>query len=185
MRLFIALTPPPDVQREVWEAFAPMRVRKLPVKWVAPENVHLTLKFLGHVPDGREAEIIGALAPAIQGTRTITLAVRGAGAFPHARAPRVVWAGVEPDPAIEILADRIERGCAPLGFPTEGRPFRPHLTLGRAQRDARARDWTGVAELLDGITVDAAAVLEGVDLVRSELRRGGSVYHTVHRERLS
>lgn len=185
MRLFIALTPPPDVQRVVWEAFAPLRARKLPVKWVAPENVHLTLKFLGQVADGREAEIIGALAPAVRGTRTITLMVRGAGAFPHARAPRVVWAGVEPDPAIEILADRIERGCAPLGFPTEGRPFRPHLTLGRAQRDARARDWAGVAELLDGITVDAAAVLEGVDLVRSELRRGGSVYHRVHRERLS
>ena len=185
MRLFIALTPPPDVQREVWDAFAPLRERPLPVKWVPPENVHLTLKFLGEVRSERQAEIVGALASAARGTKTITLVVRGAGAFPNARAPRVVWAGIEPDPAIEILADRVERSCAPLGFPPEGRPFRPHLTLGRAERDARARDWAGAAELLDGLAVAASAVLDGVDLVRSELRRGGSVYHRVHRERLS
>ncbi len=185
MRLFIALTPPPAVQREVWDAFAPLRARPLPVKWVPPENVHLTLKFLGEVAAERQPEIVGALASAAQGTKTITLVVRGAGAFPNARAPRVVWAGIEPDPAIEILADRVERSCAPLGFPLEGRPFRPHLTLGRAERNARARDWAGVAELLDGLAVEASAVLDGVDLVSSELRRGGSVYHRVHRERLS
>lgn len=185
MRLFIALTPPPEVQRAVWEAFAPLRNRTLPVKWVAADNVHLTLKFLGNVADERETEIIDALGPAVRGTRTITLVVRGAGAFPHPRSPRVVWAGVEPDPALEMLADRIERACARLGLPPEGRPFRPHLTLGRAERDARPRDWAGVAELLDGLTVDASAVLEGVDLVRSKPGPGGSVYHRVHRERLS
>ena len=185
MRLFIALTPPPDIQREVWDAFAPLRARELPVKWVPPENVHLTLKFLGEVEARRQEEITGALAAAAQGTRPITLVVRGAGTFPNPRVPRVIWAGIEPDPAIELLADRVERSYAPLRFPTEGRPFRPHLTLGRAARDARARDWAGVAELLDGLSVDATAVLDGVDLVRSELRRGGSVYHRVHRERLS
>ena len=151
MRLFIALTPPPDVQRHVWDAFAPLRARVLPVKWVPPENVHLTLKFLGEVAAERQAEISGALASAAQGTKTITLCVRGAGAFPNTRAPRVIWAGIEPDP----------------------------------ERDARARDWAGVAELLDGLHVDTTTVLDGVDLVRSELRRGGSVYHRVHRERLS
>lgn len=185
MRLFIALTPPPDVQRAVWEAFTPLRARNLPVTWVTAENVHLTLKFLGDVADQRATEIVQALGAAAQGTRPITLVVRGAGAFPNARAPRVLWAGVEHDPTIEILADRVERACAQLGFPTEGRPFRPHLTLGRAARDARARDWAGVEALLEGLTVDATTVLEGVDLVRSELRRGGSVYHRVHRERLS
>lgn len=185
MRLFIALTPPPDVQRAVWEAFSPLRARPLPVKWVPPENVHLTLKFLGEVTPARQEEIIGALASAAQGTRTITLVVRGAGAFPNARSPRVIWAGIEPDPAIELLADRVERRCALLGLPTEARAFRPHLTLGRAERASRARDWVGVAQLLDGLAVDATTVLDGVDLVRSELRRGGSVYHRVHRERLS
>jgi len=183
--LFVALTPSPDVQRAVWEAFAPLRARPMPVKWVPPENVHLTLKFLGEVAAGRQDEIIGALASAVQGARTITLVVRGAGAFPNERTPRVIWAGIEPDPAIEILADRLERSCATLGFPTEGRAFRPHLTLGRAERATRARDWVGVAELLDELHVDASTMLDGVDLVRSELRRGGSVYHRVHRERLS
>lgn len=185
MRLFIALIPPVTVQRAVWDAFAPLRARQLPVAWVAAENVHLTLKFLGEVDDGREAEIRGALTSAVAGTRTMTLVVRGAGVFPHARAPRVVWAGIEPDPAIEILADRIERGYASLGFPTEGRPFRPHLTLGRARREARPRAWAGISELLDGIALETTTLLDGVDLVRSELRRGGPVYDRIHRERLS
>jgi len=185
VRLFIALTPPVTVQRAVWEAFAPLRASNLPVAWAAAEQLHLTLKFLGDVDDGREAEIRGVLTSAVTGTRTITLVVRGAGVFPNVRAPRVVWAGIEPDPALELLADRIERGCASLGFATEGRPFRPHLTLGRGRREARPRQWAGISELLDGVTLEATTLLDGVDLVRSELRRGGSVYHRVHRERLS
>lgn len=185
MRVFVALTPPPEMQRAVWDAFAPLRSREMPIKWVRPDGVHLTLKFLGEVAAGREAELVEALGQATRGARAITLAVRGAGAFPHPRTPRVLWAGVEPDPAIEILADRIERSFAPLGFPSEGHPFRPHLTVGRTGRDTRPHDLAGVDGLLEGLAVEATAVLDSVDLIRSELRRDGAVYHRVHRERLS
>jgi 2'-5' RNA ligase len=152
---------------------------------VRPENVHLTLKFLGEVAAGREAEVVTALGKAAQGARAITLAVRGAGAFPNPHRPRVVWAGVEPDPAIEILADQVERHFESLGFPSEGQPFRPHLTVGGGGGGARPRQLTGLKTLIDGIAVEATAVIDGLDLLRSELRRDGSVYHRVHRERLS
>ena len=185
MRLFIALTPSPELQRTVWDCFAPLRAHALPIKWVRAEHVHLTLKFLGEVDAGREAEMVTMLGSATQGARAITLAVRGAGAFPNPRKPRVVWAGVEPDPAIEILADSVERSFGPLGFPSEGQPFRPHLTVGRVARDARPRQLSGLETLIEGIAVEATAVIDGVDLLRSELRRDGSVYHRVHRERLS
>lgn len=185
MRLFIALTPPPEVQRAIWAAFRPLRARELPVKWVSPDGVHLTLKFLGEVPDERRDELVAALGRAAGGTRPIPLAVRGPGVFPDPTRPRVFWAGVEPGPALELLADRVERGFAPLGFPTEGRPFRPHLTVGRAKRSARPRDFDGMDRMLEGVLVTADAVLETVDLVRSSPGPEGSVYHTVHRERLS
>lgn len=185
MRLFVALTPPPEVQRAVWDAFAPLRDHPLPVKWVRPDGIHLTLKFLGEVGDDRLAELGGALVDAVVGARAISLVVRGAGAFPDTRRPRVFWAGVEPDPAIELLQDRVERVFAPLGFPTEARAFRPHLTLGRAGRDARAREFAEVEQALRGLSVEAGAVVNGVDLMRSVLRPDGAVYQSVHRERLS
>ena len=184
MRLFIALTPPPEVQRAVWDAFAPLRARAMPVKWIPPDGIHLTLKFLGEVDEGRLAELSGALVDAVAGARAISLVVRGAGAFPDARRPRVFWAGVEPDPAIELLQDRVERVFGPLGFPTEGRAFRPHLTLGRAGKGAHSREFAEVEEAMEGLAVEAAAVLDGVDLMRSVLRPDGAVYQRVHRERL-
>jgi 2'-5' RNA ligase len=185
VRLFVALTPPPDVQRAVWEAFAPLRNRELPVKWVPPEGVHLTLKFLGDVAEERREELMGALGSAAAGTRPIALAVRGAGAFPDLDRPRVFWAGVESDAALELLADGVERSFAPLGFPTEARAFRPHLTVGRASRNARPRDFAGVGDCVVALAVESAAVVDGVDLVQSLLRPVGAVYQRIHRERLS
>ena len=185
MRLFVALTPPSDVQRVVWQGFAPLRDRRLPVKWVRPDGIHLTLKFLGEVEERRLEELGVALGEAVTGSRAVQLVIRGAGVFPDATRPRVFWAGVEPEPAIELLQNQVERVFAPLGFPTEARPFRPHLTLGRAAREARPRDFAGVEQALDALQVDASTLLDGVDLVQSTLRADGVVYQKVHRERLS
>jgi len=185
VRLFVALTPPPDIQRTVWEAFAPLRGRPFPVKWVPPEGLHLTLKFLGEVSADRRGEIVTALGSTVRGARSIPLAIAGAGVFPDLERPRVFWAGVEPDSGLELLADQVERSFAPLGFPTEGRPFRPHLTVGRAAREARPRDFPGLGEILDGLAVTAATVIDGVDLMESVLRPAGAVYQRAHRERLS
>jgi 2'-5' RNA ligase len=173
------------VQQAVWQAFAPLRSRFLPVKWVRPDGVHLTLKFLGEVPEERSAELAAALGAAVVGTKPIALVVRGAGAPGPERRPRVFWAGVEPDPAIVLLQDQIERVYAPLGFPTEARAFRPHLTLGRAGRRARRPDFAGVDRALSDLVVGATALLDGVDLVQSVLQKEGPVYHRVHCERLS
>ncbi len=180
----MALTPPPSVQRAVWDSFAPLRARPLPVKWVPPDGIHLTLKFLGEVADVRLAELGSALVEAVVGARAISFVVRGAGAFPNARRPRVFWAGVEPDPSIELLQNQVERVFAPLGFPTEARPFRPHLTMGRVGKNARVREFAEVEQPLADLAVEAAGLLDGVDLVRSVLRPDGVVYERVHRERL-
>ncbi len=101
------------------------------------------------------------------------------------RRPRVVWAGIAPDPALELLQHGVEREFGPLGFPPEGRAFRPHLTLGRAGREARARDFEGLEGALGALRFEETVLVETLDLMRSTLERGGAVYQVIHRERLS
>ena len=184
MRLFVALKLPGPVRETVWEAARRFRDAGWPVRWVRPEGIHLTLKFLGEVAGPREGEIVAALGRARLGAKPLALAIGEFGVFPDLHRPRVIWAGVTPDPALELLQHGVEREFAPLGFPTEARAFRPHLTLGRAARDAKARDFPGLETALNGAALETAAVVETLDLMRSELQSGGAVYHVIHRERL-
>lgn len=175
----------------MWDTLTPLRERreKLPVKWVRPENIHLSLKFLGEVDEAREPELRAALQQAAGSraeARAITVHVEGFGVFPDYHRPRVVWAGVAPDPALELLQHGVEQAFAPLGFPTDARPFRPHVTLGRAGRDARPRDFAGLAEVLAGLQFAATVSVAAVDLMQStQSSGGGPVYQRKHHERLS
>lgn len=178
------------MRRELWDALAPLRQRreKLPVKWVRPENIHLSLKFLGEVETGRAAELQTALQRAAGGQhepRPLTLQITGFGVFPDYHRPTVLWAGVTPEPGLELLQHRVEQAFAPLGFPTEARAFRPHVTLARASRDAKAREFAGLQEVLDGIEFDETVSVSEVDLMQSTLKPEGPVYQVKYHERLS
>jgi 2'-5' RNA ligase len=174
----------------LWDALAPLRRRreKLPVKWVRPENIHLSLKFLGEVDEAREPELRQALQRAA-GSRTeprpLTLQITRFGVFPDYHRPHVLWAGVTPDPALELLQHAVEQAFAPLGFPTEARTFRPHVTLGRAARDAKPRDFTGLEEILDTTEFAETVTIAEVDLMQSTLQKDGPVYQVKYHERLS
>lgn len=180
MRLFVAINLPPDLRRGVWEAAAPLRARSYPVKWVDPEGIHLTLKFLGEVAADREPQIVEAVNGAAQGARRFTLPVAGFGAFPGPARPRVLWVGCEALPALEILEHRLEQGMERLGFPVEAKAFRPHLTLGRANRDARSGAFRGIEEMLESLEFSAEAPVESVDLMESQLSPKGARYTRRH-----
>jgi len=160
------------------------------VKWVRPENIHLSLKFLGEVEETREPELRTALQRAA-GTRSeprpLTLQITGFGVFPDYHRPHVLWAGVTPEPGLELLQHGIEQAFAPLGFPTEARAFRPHVTMARSARDAKPRDFAGLEELLRGIEFDETVTVTEVDLMQSTLQPGGGgpVYQVKYHERLS
>jgi 2'-5' RNA ligase len=182
------------VRQELWDALASLRERRagLPVKWVRPENIHLSLKFLGEVEDNREPELVAALQRAAGSgneprpePRPLTLQITGFGVFPDYHRPRVLWAGVTPDPGLELLQHGVEQAFAPLGFPTEARAFRPHVTLGRAGRDARPRDFSGLEEILAGTNFDATVTVTEVDLMQSTLQPNGPVYQVRSHGRLS
>ena len=185
MRLFVALNFAAPVRQALWQTLAPVRERGLPVKWVRPDGIHLTLKFLGDAAEERDADVQAALGRAARGARPLPLAFADFGVFPDFQRPRVVWAGITADSGLEILQHRVEQEFAPLGFPTEARPFRPHVTLGRAGREARPRDFTGLEAALGALRFDAAVVVESVELMQSTLESAGAVYHVKHSERLS
>ncbi len=149
------------------------------VRWVAPEGIHLTLKFLGGVDASRMAELQAALTDACRGIPPFELKISGIGAFPNTRRPRVVWVGLEGDTAIAAqLAGRIEAECSKLAFPREERPFSPHLTIGRIKRDVSASDQQFVGEMVAQAQVGELGEIKArqVSIMKSDLRPTGSIY---------
>lgn len=158
------------------------------VRWVAPDNIHLTLKFLGDVDAAIMPSLQQAIADACAGIAPFSLNIAGAGAFPNTRRPNVIWVGVggEVDRATE-LAQRIDEACAALSFACEERPFSPHLTLGRVKRDARPSDRQFIGEMIANAQVDHLGELpvEHVSMMKSELHPSGSVYTRLAEIRLT
>jgi 2'-5' RNA ligase len=180
-RLFIAVELPSAVLAQLAEIQEHLKRRTPPgtVRWANPDGVHLTLKFLGDVSVTKRNSLEKALVKAVEGHASFTLSTGSLGCFPNANRPRVLWIGLENQiEALAALRDAVERLIAPLGYPTEDRPFSPHLTLGRVQRDARRDDIQKFGELIANSPTPTAQrwQVTGVSLIRSELKPTGAVY---------
>jgi 2'-5' RNA ligase len=183
VRAFVAVRLDDATRAAIASASANLRAHAgdLPVSWVAPDNFHITLKFLGGVDEGRVGPLAEALREAALGHRAFSLEVAGLGAFPSAARPRVLWAGVasgrEP---LTALADSVERAMASQGFPREDRAFSAHVTLGRVREPRRA------PALAAALTAGAFRPLgrvsvEAVALMRSDLSPRGARYRELAR----
>jgi len=176
MRAFIAIDLPDALKGEIAKVQERLRSAGIDVSWFRPEGMHLTLKFLGEIDDARAAALARSLATALAGFDRFRIEVAGAGTFPNPAAARVVWLGIRGDTgALIALQAAVERAAAGAGFAPEGRPFAPHLTVGRIKRIHRREAWlrgleTAAHLRLPGFVVTAAA------LVSSELTPAGAVY---------
>lgn len=137
MRLFAGIPIVDEARREIVALLARLRESGWPVRWVHEEGLHLTLKFYGEVAPDRLEVIEEAVRFASQGAGPLALRLDALGAFPSAARPRVLWVGIDGPSALELLQDRLERGGEGIGFPPEGAPFRPHVTLGRVREGHR------------------------------------------------
>ena len=186
MRLFLALNFPASLRRAIFDATAPLRAAAPGLAWVAESRLHLTLKFLGERPDDAVAPLVGALDEVGATHSPVTRSLGGLGAFPNQRRPRVVWLGIAPDPKLELLHHDVETACAALGYELDGRTFRPHLTLARVRPGRRgggepaAEPARALAAAAREVQFRGAAVVETLDLMRSELAAGGSRYTVLH-----
>lgn len=146
------------------------------IAWVVPANLHLTLKFLGAVDEGRVGAVVDALARASAGASAFDTHFRGVGGFPSATRPRVVWAGVTEGAGATVeLAGRVDEELAGLGFAREARPFSPHVTLGRVRQPGRN---PALADALEReATRDFGGIrIAGACLMRSEISPRGARY---------
>ena len=149
------------------------------VRWVRPEGIHLTLKFLGDVPADQIGEITQALQKGCEGFAPFSLSCGGLGCFPDLKRPRVVWVGIQEETGtLAQLQKAIEEHVAPLGYPTEKRKFSPHLTLGRVQKRVGSGDLRRLGELVGASEIRKLGQMEvrSVNLIRSDLRPSGAVY---------
>ncbi|HEY4709518.1 MAG TPA: RNA 2',3'-cyclic phosphodiesterase [Candidatus Acidoferrales bacterium] len=134
MRLFVAFDLPGEVQLALSEPIARLKPLCRAARWVRPERMHVTLKFIGHtIADGETEKLDAARAALaeVHSGEAVNIQYRGVGFFPDARRPRVVWCWVEGCARLVQLAADIERVLEPIGIPREPRAFVPHLTLAR------------------------------------------------------
>lgn len=178
MRLFLAIPAPEAIRTLAVRAVAELRGAG-EVRWVQPDLLHLTLKFLGEVPEERRQEIEAAAAETANKFSALVVECGGVGAFPNLRKPRTVWLGLsgQGEAVLAALAQDLETSLAARGFPREERPFRGHLTLGRVNGPK------GLADLGRGLERLAAAEQDRVEwpvgsfqLVKSDLRPAGPIY---------
>jgi len=178
-RLFVAVELEEVVRQALGELQAQLRGRGLNgLRWVRPEGIHLTLKFLGETPREKVGEIAEALSRSTAGVRPHELTLGKVGTFGSRNAPRVLWVdladGVEETGRLQA---QVERELAALGFPREDRGFSPHLTLARVRPES-ARAVAGLlAEAVAAVKAPRATVhVREVSLMLSKLGPGGPVY---------
>ena len=176
MRLFIAINFTAKDRQRMHRAGRKLRESDLPVKWEDVEQLHMTLKFLGEVRPENAERVKAAVARVAEKTPPFTLRMGGAGAFPTLRRPRVVWLGAEASPELRCLKHDLEWELAPLGFEREVRAFHPHVTLGRATKEARAGDFRDFEELVAGVSFKAEIPVRTVDVMESHLSVKGARY---------
>lgn len=188
LRTFIALELPQAIHESLRVACATLlsELAGVPLRWVANENIHLTLKFLGDVSEEQVAQVSAQLEEFAAQTPPLDLQLTELGAFPSLRKPLVVWAGVTAPAALVELNSKVEAAMVSSGFEAEPRPFVPHLTLARLQRSARFADPHRVGDVIAAAALDpAAGTATTLTLFRSQLKPGGAVYNPLHQFKLS
>ena len=147
------------------------------IRWVAPVNYHVTLKFLGWTRDATIAAVRDALEKAATGTPRITFRTSRLGAFPSLDKANVLWAGVADNPDLARLAAAIETACSGIGFAADKRAFHAHVTLGRVRETRPIREVVlPMAEQMFGDTR-----IDAITLFESETKSSGSVYRELHK----
>ncbi|OGO07094.1 MAG: 2'-5' RNA ligase [Chloroflexi bacterium RBG_13_60_13] len=180
VRSFIAIELPPELRAELGALEERLKASRYSfVKWVDPETVHLTLKFLGNVPVDAIPQIVEATTRAAQPSPPFSLHMGGTGAFPNWQRPQVLWVGIGGEIGrLTALHRELESALCPLGFPPESRDFSPHLTLGRLRDRASPEERGRLGQWAQSVRFEARLTFEvdGVRLMKSQLTPGGPVY---------
>jgi RNA 2',3'-cyclic 3'-phosphodiesterase len=189
MRAFIAIELPEDVKNGLRDLESSLKTSNpASAKWVDPCSIHLTLKFLGNTRLDLIPTITSELDSICKNTPSFSLAITELGAFPDARRVQVVWVGLTGDLSdLNRIQKRVEAAISPLGYPTEKRPFVPHLTLARVRDSASFLDRQNLGSLISRSRINASLKLrvDSVSLIQSRLTPEGAIHTKLYSAKLT
>lgn len=184
IRSFLAIELPEALRNRIGEVQKELKSTKADVRWVRPEQIHLTLKFFGNIEAPQIELITQAIEEEVRITQAAPIEVQGMGAFPSLNHPKVIWVGIKDEKKILIpLQQRLEQRLQRIGFELENRTFRPHLTLGRV-RSNRGRE--ELVRRMERHKEEGFGffLLERVVLFKSDLTPQGPIYTALRELRL-
>jgi 2'-5' RNA ligase len=182
VRLFVALEIPSDLRDNLAALMQELRALEPPssakrMRWVRPENLHVTLKFIGEAAPER-LEAIRAALSAVHSAQPVELHFWRLGFFPNDKRARVLWAGIEGSPNLAAIAGDVDQHLEKAGFPRENRPFTPHLTLARFEPPGIAREVHAAVEKNAAREFGVLRTGE-FHLIESKLKPSGAEYTTL------
>ncbi len=176
IRTFIAIELPEKIIYTIRKVQEEIKSYGLKIRWVRPENIHLTLKFLGDIKEADTEKVARAVSESVTGYPPISLAVKGIGVFPGIKRPRVLWLGISKQlDLLTALQKTLDEKLEAIGFPKEKRPFRGHLTLGRIKAKIDPKRLNDVLKEFTQFESEHFFA-KRIILYKSELKPKGAVY---------
>jgi 2'-5' RNA ligase len=183
MRTFIAIELPLEIKETLARLQEQLKKSGADVKWVKPDNIHLTLKFLGEIEDKKLSKLNQILQDTMKDKTGFTMRLSSIGAFPSINSPRVVWMGIDKgDSQIKEIAEDLEQGISKLGIPKEDRPFSSHITIGRLRtaqnRERLVKDLKDLKDL-NKLNENLEFPVTKITLLKSTLTPKGPIYEVL------
>jgi len=179
MRTFVSIEIPDNIKNSIEKAIGELKLVLPHIKWVDKKNLHITLKFLGWVEDGKISGLTDSVTDIVKGFGTIKVGFAGFGMFPDEKHPRVIWVGItEGSDKLKELADKIEDKLSTEGYREEEREFSTHLTIGRIKEKIDAEALTGFIKKNENAGF-GGFIAKNVSMMKSTLKRSGPVYEEV------
>jgi 2'-5' RNA ligase len=178
MRSFVAINLDDSLRNEIDGATAGLKSGNWDVKWVSPANLHITLKFLGEIPEKSVTELKETLSSVVSRHESFVLKFRGVGVFPDKKRPRVIWIDILESDKLVKLQEEVENSLIPYGFEREDRSFSAHLTIGRIRSSGGKESLLRAMETLKERDFGNIEV-NNVSLMKSDLKPAGAQYTTI------
>ena len=186
MRTFIAVELPEEIRTILSNIQDELKQARADVKWVKPENIHLTLKFLGEIEEDKVLKIQSTLNQIASKNSGFNLCLSSLGSFPKLQYPRVIWIGVENDQPIQEIAETLEKELLKIGLPAETRPFSSHITLGRVRSGLNRKALIEKLEFLNKNLCSSRTEFKvlSLTLFKSTLTPQGPIYEAIFKKSL-
>jgi len=183
MRTFIAIELPEEIKTILERIQNDLKQTHADVKWVNPENIHLTLKFLGEIDEDLIEQIRSILNGIAQKNSSFNICLSNLGVFPKLQYPRVIWIGITNDQPVIKIAEDLEKEMIKIGLPAESRAFSSHITLGRVRSPLNRKILVEKLELLNQNfpSLKPDFKVSNLTLFKSTLTPAGPIYEALFR----